>query len=940
MMMKTKPSLVVCKTIFLPLLGLLFLIILARGAWAKCSAQTFDSTCICINDSHCHSNLRPKNCNCLHGQEVTLQQLVEHLIQTGGVVEYLFISGSDLDSLNLLDGHLKELRHDLAVVETALQSLISLNGIETNGNVAILGNKVLRKVSGLSSIKIVGGLVIQDNPTLSDVNGLGNVTQVGGDLVIQDNPTLLDVDGLGNVTQVGGDLVIQDNLALLDVNGLGNVTQVGGDLVIQDNPSLLDVNGLGNVAQMGGYLVIQDNLALSDVNGLGNVTQVGGDLVIQDNPTLLDVDGLGNVTQVGGDLVIQDNLALLDVNGLGNVTQVGGDLVIQDNPTLLDVDGLGNVTQVDWDLRIENNTVLSNLNGLGNIIRLGRDLAIQDNPTLLDVDGLGNVVQVDGDLILSSLFITSFGERLFENLVDIGGSLSIDNCIFNSEIDQMEFESHDYVLMPRLTNVFGSIVLQDNEGLSLTFEKLQNLCIREVDSCTLKIHNNHFHRAIYTNDLFSLDSLNGFNGSLSIMQNVHLRSISFKSLVLLRGDWVANEGHFDGGLTISFNPDLEIVEGFDSLEIITGNLEILGNGLLNYINLKALTIVAGSTRIIAGIDEIGTFTSSEALPYFEGGCQKWQNIAPTSSVFTTNLFIGECTEEIDTLTPILVGFAIIAVLLIVSLLLLYYLSLAICSSYQERIPLEKARDMFASHLLALADVLSDIGFVATVFVVWDSKSSGGKEDEDSDSEASPTTLLVIGVAGTLVVVASQLFAVSAVYWGLLNKHTDEDGIGKRSSLMDHLKEQKAMQTHNWLLLFPGLLLLDVEVIKHLPWGKDLKVSGKTVEENGGFPAKYFGWVAYIATLVEDLPQVGLQIFFIIVNDEGWAVTAALASLTLSMADIMVKLVFPPLVDRLMDHSRRVYRRTNAIDKMCPLPISLTRGQLMMRRQYREPKGTR
>ncbi|CAD7698163.1 unnamed protein product [Ostreobium quekettii] len=152
--------------------------------------------------------------------------------------------------------------------------------------------------------------------------------------------------------------------------------------------------------------------------------------------------------------------------------------------------------------------------------------------------------------------------------------------------------------------------------------------------------------------------------------------------------------------------------------------------------------------------------------------------------------------------------------------------------------------------------------------------------------------------------------------------------------MDYLKEGKKMQKYDWLVLFPGLLLLDVEIIKHLPWGADLKVDGKKMVDNDGMPHKYFTWVAYIAVMLEDLPQVVLQVAFVVVieEDDGWAITAAMASLTLSMADVLVKLVFPPFIKRLTKHSRSCLRRVNAMDRtglcgqLCPQHSMAERGE--------------
>ena len=203
--------------------------------------------------------------------------------------------------------------------------------------------------------------------------------------------------------------------------------------------------------------------------------------------------------------------------------------------------------------------------------------------------------------------------------------------------------------------------------------------------------------------------------------------------------------------------------------------------------------------------------------------------------------------------------------------------------------MEALKSMFASHLLALADVLSDVGFIITVFVLWDSKGGEGG--------ALDTQLPIIGGFSVLVLVLSQGFLVS-VFWGLGSRRLGcEIGLDAPTmSLMDNLMQEKGMGLSDWFVLFPGLLVLDAEVIKHLPWKKEL-VDDTNVLAVDGFPHVYFAWVAFLAGLLEDLPQIALQIAFMIVieEDDGWAITGAMASLTLSVADVMIKFIFPLLV---------------------------------------------
>ena len=81
------------------------------------------------------------------------------------------------------------------------------------------------------------------------------------------------------------------------------------------------------------------------------------------------------------------------------------------------------------------------------------------------------------------------------------------------------------------------------------------------------------------------------------------------------------------------------------------------------------------------------------------------------------------------------------------------------------------------------------------------------------------------------------------------------------------------------------------MIKHLPWDSSISLDNDVAD---GFPHKCFPRVAFVAVLLEDLPQIVLQTVFIVVVEggDGWAITGAIASLTLSITDVMVKIAFP------------------------------------------------
>ena len=84
------------------------------------------------------------------------------------------------------------------------------------------------------------------------------------------------------------------------------------------------------------------------------------------------------------------------------------------------------------------------------------------------------------------------------------------------------------------------------------------------------------------------------------------------------------------------------------------------------------------------------------------------------------------------------------------------------------------------------------------------------------------------------------------------------------------------------------------MIKHLPWDWSILTNDAVAD---GFPHRYFARVTFMAVLFEDFPQIVLQSIFVVVieGSDGWETTGAIASLTLSVSDLIVKTAFPLLI---------------------------------------------
>ena len=77
---------------------------------------------------------------------------------------------------------------------------------------------------------------------------------------------------------------------------------------------------------------------------------------------------------------------------------------------------------------------------------------------------------------------------------------------------------------------------------------------------------------------------------------------------------------------------------------------------------------------------------------------------------------------------------------------------------------------------------------------------------------------IIGGLSVLVFVLSQGFLVVSVFWGLMSRYLGYMvGLDAQTrSLLEDLKQEKGMDLSDWFILFPGMLVLDAKVIKHLP----------------------------------------------------------------------------------------------------------------------------
>eukprot|EP00803_Ostreobium_quekettii_P007644 evm.model.scf_88.1 EVM.evm.TU.scf_88.1 scf_88:35776-38799(+) len=814
------------------------------------------------------------------------------------------------------------------------------------GDLDISGNEALVNITGFDNLTMVDGrLLIGNNEALMSISGFQNLVVVDGSFGIENNLALLSISDFNGLTKVTYNFSVRGSAGIKDISGFNMLESVDGDLYITAHKSLVSISGLESLRSVRGIVSLQSNHILKDIHGFRALVKVGG-LQIQKNGEVFDcnsgdklsgpahISGLSSLTQVDGDVDISDNNAIANISGLQNLSRVKGNLQIKSNVKLTTVVGFGRLETVDGDLVINSNAVFDDGSGMSGLRSVNGSVIITGNENLwsiswfenltivtgsfavrhgvqhLDTTGLKSLKMVGKDfhIVLDSGCQHGCSKSLegFDTLEEVGGNVNIScSCLNGTELKGLQKIGGDFIIeknelvddgnayFQNVTNVDGSLIVAFNNVTSGTrdcsefniLEALKQVCLGKRDtSCGLRIHGNSWYQQIS-----SFGNLSKIGGSLEISNNGDLCTIQKFSRLEFIGPSRRASGtpadlfNVSVGFFIAHNPKLARVEGFEALSKIGGYLAIVDNARLSHIYLPALESVTSRTIIQSNMDGSPTW-SSGPLPFREGGCNSWDDRVPHvdtmsdgGQVFVTRLRSMACTEK---LLSSLSSLGVVIVMVLAFLILLFYVARDFYNPYQERVSVDTLRDTFATHLVAVADLLSDMYFIVSVFLLNGDNTSG----------------IVIGVLSVMVVFTSMWYKVIATYVGLTSKKIAEDLelplIDGSGMLLQCLNESKMMRKSDWLVLFPGLLVLDVEVLKHMPWAP--LTSGTNEHSYAGFPHKYFSNVAFRAALLEDVPQILLQIAFIVTvqNSEGTDINGAIASLTLSIIDIMVKFVFP------------------------------------------------
>ena len=434
-----------------------------------------------------------------------------------------------------------------------------------NGSVRITGNDI-HDLSGLSTIKTIEGrLYIHDNPQLETLGGFDELESIGWYLRIKENPSMETISGFSNLNSIGGYLRIEENDILSSLEGFSSLSNIDDHVLIEFNPQLTDLNGLGALTTVGDYFRITDNSMLNSLQGLESLNSIGGFLLVVRNDNLADFSSLSSLSTIGGNLLIKDNESLEVLEGFESLSNLGGYLSIARNISLTDIGNFGMLETIPGHLIVAECSELSSLDGLESINHVGGKLLLELNESLNDITALealntveDSILILDNNILASLSGIDNIGFGTFSG-IKIERNPLLSECEVESVCDYINFN-------PGLASIMDNAIGCNNEG------EILSAC----DEC--------------------------YEGDVILTNQIEVDEFIFNYSRCIQGD-----------LTISGN-DITNLLGLELLTIVTGNVKIIINPLLE--NLTGLELLqhVGESLQIRNNDVLDDLSGLDALP--------------------------------------------------------------------------------------------------------------------------------------------------------------------------------------------------------------------------------------------------------------------------------------------------------------------------------------
>lgn len=550
-------------------------------------------------------------------QLVTVEQDIV-VMDNDSIEEFpLFLSlesiGGNLDLRDYLGGvttllgfpELRETGGYIRIIIPQLQMFEAFPQLEIIGDFLNLGTfHILEELHGFDELVSVGGALGVYGGSLQRLEAFEKLRTVG-DTVTINSDVLPHVDVLGGLTSVGGLRI--GGAALSRLPTFESLVSINGDVGLSGG-NLKSFSTLPNLESVRSLSL--SNSSAETISGFDKLKRITGQLNISDNHALLEIDALDRLEFVGLDLNIDANPLLKSTGNFDQLVEVGRNLTVA-GEGLTSIGVFASLMHVEGWVSLQADVLetfesMPKLNSIGSLSVYAPNLKHFKGPVLLKTvtsgisfNQMDSLERISG---FNSLELVGQRVRISSNpvLVEISAfsSLSAVDELIISNNDKL----HEINDLPALQAVNGALVVSGNDLLT-ELPRLPSLVVAKGDISiigqSLQLQAADFEAlktiegSLELRSLSSMKSLNALNtlerieGGLYIHSNAQLESLAgFDQL-----EYVGS-GFIHKGLSVRYNPELEVVGGFGALKS-TDNFLIAENDTLRTISgFRALREVA------------------------------------------------------------------------------------------------------------------------------------------------------------------------------------------------------------------------------------------------------------------------------------------------------------------------------------------------------------
>ncbi|CCF57673.1 hypothetical protein KAFR_0D00260 [Kazachstania africana CBS 2517] len=268
-----------------------------------------------------------------------------------------------------------------------------------------------------------------------------------------------------------------------------------------------------------------------------------------------NVIDLQDIERINGDLIIENNVHITRINA-NSLKFVTGNVLFNSLTSLITIDLpiIEDCNSIDWKVL----PILNNAN-FNNKVMVHQNIIISDT-SISNIEGFDKIKEISIFNINNNRFL----ETVKTNLKFVTTQFSVHANAKDIELD-----------MPMLQEVQNATI-RDTSYVSLP-----NL---EVVHTSLEFIENDF-------STLEVPSLKFVGGTLSIMENKNLKDLNFNNIT-----------EIEGGLMISHNKKLNVIDSFQNLKMIGGAIHFEGE--FNDAKFNNLKLVKGSVFIKSNSNEL------------------------------------------------------------------------------------------------------------------------------------------------------------------------------------------------------------------------------------------------------------------------------------------------------------------------------------------------